>query len=64
MTTVYKGPELIWLSIKQVTAMSDSLLLLVALSYVCSVSHAMKSSHLLPLYRSQDLPLLLHISKF
>lgn len=32
MTTIYKGPGLIWLSIKQVTAMSESLLLLDALS--------------------------------
>lgn len=50
------------LLIKQVTAMPDSLLLYPY--YSCLTSHAVKLSHLLPLYRSQHLPPLLHIPKF
>ena len=34
------------------------------LHYMCLVCHAVKLSKLLSLYRSQDLPLLLHIPKF
>lgn len=62
MTTVYVELRDCSLSIKQVTVMPDSLL--PYLYYSSFVSHAVDLSHLLPLYRSQDLPLLLHIPKF
>ena len=62
MTAVRMEPGDYGLLVKQVTAMPDSLLFY--LYYVCLVSHPVKSSHLLPLYRSQDLPSLLHIPKF
>lgn len=61
MTTVYTGPKDHRLPIKQVTAMSDPLLPS-RYSYLFRIS-CRKLSHLLPLYRSQDLPLLLHIPK-
>ena len=50
------------LPIKQVTAMSEPFLPdFQSLSFT---SHAVKPSHLLPLYGSQNLPLLLHIPEF
>ena len=62
MTTVHVEPRAHRLPVRQGTAMPDSLLL--CLYYIGLVSHAVKLSHLFPLYRSQDLPLLLHIPKF
>ena len=59
MTGVYVRPRDPRPPVKRITAIAGS-----ELPRLCFVPCAVKLSHLLPLYRSQDLPPLLHVPKF